>query len=112
MLYNITDKLNMNDDPKLQIGELILTVNSDAEAVLTLMDIVSKKGELEGALEVEKVLFSETDLEKLKSLRLKVDDYILVIQTAMSLALGEDPDEEIEPEGEETRTTTSLMTGI
>ena len=103
MLYNITDKLNMNEDPKLQIGELILTVNSDAEAVLTLMDVVSKKGELEGALEVEKVLFSETELEKLKSLRLKVDDYILV---------GEDPDEEIEPEGEETRTTTSLMTGI
>lgn len=41
MLYNITDKLNMNEDPKLQIGGLILTVNSDAEAVLTLMDIVS-----------------------------------------------------------------------
>lgn len=100
MLYNMTEKLALNEDPMLQVKEHVLTVNSDAEAVLKLMEALSSKGEIEAALEIEKLLFSEADREKIRKLKLKINDYITLIQTATQLALGEDPDEEPQAEGE------------
>lgn len=100
MLYNMTEKLALSEDPMLQIKDQVLTINSDAENVLKLMEILSNEGEIEAALDIEKLLFSEADREKIRRLKLKINDYITMIQIATSLALGEDPDEQPDEAGE------------
>ena len=94
MIYSLTDKLKFEENPKIEIGSTTLTVNSDAETVLKLMDIVSKKGEVEGALEATSLLFSAKDRKALNELKLSMADYTTVISTAMQLAVGQDPDED------------------
>ena len=91
MIYNLTEKLKFGADPKLVIGETELTVRSDAETVLQLMDIIQTKGEAAGAREAMALLLSEKDLKKLAALHLKMDDYLMVMQTAAQLAMGVDP---------------------
>ena len=93
MLYDMTEKLKFDEDPILKVKDKELTVKSDAVTVLKLMDIIQKDGEVEGALKAVELVFSEKDRKKLDSLGLKMNDYIAVITTAFSLAVGEDPDE-------------------
>ena len=93
MLYSLTDKLRFEENPKIEIKGTTLTVNADAETVLKLMDIVNKKGEVEGALEAVNLLFSAKDRKALAELKLSMIDYTTVISTAMQLAVGENPDE-------------------
>ena len=45
MLYSLTDKLSFNDDPQVEIKGKIITVKSDAETVLKLLDIHMKKND-------------------------------------------------------------------
>lgn len=98
MIYNMTEKLKFDSDPILKIGDTELTIKSDAETVLQLLDIVSAKGELSAARACMELLLSPADQKKLKALHLKTRDYVEVMSTAMSLALGEDPDEDIQGE--------------
>ena len=97
MKYNITDKLKFDEDPILQIKDIELTVKSDAETVLKLMDVVTGEGELAGATKAMELLLSAKDQKKLTALHLKTYDYIAVMMAAVNLALGEDPEE---PQGE------------
>lgn len=99
MQYNLTEKLKWNDDPVLIIRDTELTINSDAETVLQLMDIMANRGEMQGAMEALNLLLGEKQMKKLKALRLKIDDYMTVVRTAVQLAMGNDPGEE-EPAGE------------
>ena len=94
MKYNITEKLKFNEDPILVIKDKEITVKSDAEVVLRLMDILSTKGEVTGAVEAMELMLSPADFKKLGSLHLKMGDYIEVMKAAVNMALGEDPEEE------------------
>ena len=94
MIYSLTEKLQFEDNPKLQIKDKVLTIKSDAETVLKLMDVVNTKGEVEGALEAANLLFSAKDKKTLDALKLSMSDYTIVIATAMALAVGENPDEQ------------------
>lgn len=96
MIYDATAKLKFNEDPVLKIKDVELTVRSDADVLLQLVDIMQKKGEIEGAMEAISLLFSEKDYKKLQKLHLKMDDFLEVVRLAVSLALGEDPGEEKE----------------
>ena len=99
MVYSLTDKLKFDKDPQIKItDDLTVTVKSDAETVLKLMDIVNQKGEVEGALEAVKLLFSEKDRKALFALRLSMADFTTVITCAMQVAVGENPDEELSGE--------------
>lgn len=92
MIYSLTDKLKFDESPQLEIKGTVITVNSDAETVLKLMDIVNKKGEVEGTLEAINLLFSPKDRKALEALKLSMADYTTVISTAMQLAVGDNPD--------------------
>lgn len=96
MVYDITSKLKFNEDPVLKIKDEELTVRSDADVLLQIIDIMQTSGEIEGATRAVTLLFSEEDREKLSGLRLKVEDFIEVVKAAVSMALGEDPDGEPE----------------
>lgn len=94
MIYSLTDKLKFEDNPQIEIKGTVLTVKSDAETVLKLMDIVTTKGEVEGAMEAVNLLFSAKDRKALEALKLSMGDYTTVLTTAMQLAVGDNPDEE------------------
>ena len=94
MTYDLTEKLKFDEDPKLMIKNVELTVRSDAEVVLALMDIIGRKGEAAGAGEAAALLLSERDRKKLAGLHLKMDDYLEVLKAAVQLAMGADPGED------------------
>ena len=96
MVYDATAKLKFNEDPILKVRDIELTVRSDADVLLQLMDIMQNKSEIEGAREAITLLFSDEDYAKLRGLRLKMDDFIEIVRVAVSLALGEDPDGDTE----------------
>ena len=93
MLYSLTDKLKFEDNPQIEIKGTVLIIKNDAETVLKLMDVVNTKGEMEGAMEAVNLLFSAKDRKALEALKLSMGDYTTVIATAMSLAVGENPDD-------------------
>lgn len=94
LVYDATAKLKFNEDPVLKIKDVELTVRSDADVLLQIIDLMGKKNETEATLEAIGLLFSEEDSRKLSDLRLKIEDYMTVVQVAIALALGEDPDED------------------
>ena len=94
MLYSLTDKLNFNTDPQIQIKDKVITVKADAETVLKLLSLIDEKGEVQATLEVADLIFSSADQKTIKSLKLSFGDYIKLIEVATSLAMGNDPDEE------------------
>lgn len=100
MIYSLTEKLNFDENPKIKIKDKTLEIKADAETVLSLVDILENKGEMQATLEAAGLLFSEKDQKTIKGLKLGFKDYLTLITTAISLALGEDPDED-NSQGEE-----------
>ena len=98
MLYSLTDKLELNENPVIEVMGKKLTVQADAETVLKLMDLYDTKGEGRASIEAVDLLFNEKDRKTLKSLKLNFVNYSKVISTALDLALGDDP--EAEKQGE------------
>ena len=101
MNYTLTDKLHFDDNPKIIIKDKSIEVKADAETVLTLVDTLQTKGEMQATLDAANLLFAEKDKKIIKGLKLRFDDYLILITTAISLALGENPNEEDEKLGEE-----------
>lgn len=98
MTYNITDKLKFEKDPEIEIKGKAITVKSDAETVLTLLDLLQTRGELAATREAFPLLFSEKDQKTVRAMKLKFEDYSKLLEVAVSLALGEDPDAPSEDE--------------
>lgn len=92
MLYSLTDKLNFDDKPQIEVSGKVLTIDNSAVTVLKLMDMVQNKGELEGAKSVLDLLFSEKDRKVIEKLNLSIGNYIKLCEVCMDLALGNDPD--------------------
>jgi len=94
MLYSLTDKLNFDAKPQVEVNGKVLTIDNSAVTVLKLMDTVQNKGELEGAKAVLDLLFSKEDRKAIESLGLSIGDYVKLCESCMDLALGNDPDAE------------------
>lgn len=92
MLYSLTDKLKFNDDPQIEIKGKVITVKSDAETVLKLLDVLQSAGEIEGTKSAMDILLSDKDKKVVKSLNLKMADYMKLAEVVVELALGNDPD--------------------
>ena len=94
MRYDLTEKLKFNDDPVLAIGDTELTVHTDAETVLKLIDALQGGDDSQIVRMAPEMLLSEKDRKQLRSLHLKMDDYTTVVKTIVQLATGADPDSE------------------
>ena len=92
MLYSLTEKLSFDENPKIQIKDKVITVKAEAETALKLMDMLDKEGEVQTSLKAPEILFSEKDRKIISGLKLSMSDYTVLLTTAMSLCLGEDPD--------------------
>lgn len=98
MLYSLTDKLNFEDNPQIQIKDKIITVKNDAETALRLVDILDKEGEMQASIKASDLLFSEKDQKAIRGLKLNMRDYSVLLRAAIALCLGNDPDEDVESE--------------
>lgn len=96
MVYSLTEKLSFEDNPKIKIKDKVITVNAEAETALKLMDMLDKEGEVQTSLKAPELLFSEKDRKAISGLKLSMADYTILLSTAMSLCLGEDPDDKSE----------------
>ena len=92
MLYSLTDKLELNENPVIEVMGKKLTVQADAETVLKLMDLYETKGESKASVKAVDLLFNEKDKKTLNSLKLSFVNYGKVMSTAIALALGDDPE--------------------
>lgn len=89
-VVNITDKLSFDENPKLKIKDTEIEVNADAETMLLLMGEFSDKNELQASLGAYNLLFSEKERKKICKLKLPAKDLMVLIQSAMSLVMGEE----------------------
>lgn len=94
MLYSLTEKLEFAENPQIQIKDKVITVKAEAETALKLMDMLEKEGEVQASIKAPELLFSDKDRKVISSLKLSMSDYTVLLSTAMSLCLGEDPDKE------------------
>lgn len=100
-VVDITDKLSFDENPKLKIKGMVVTVNADAETMLKIMGAFGSEGEMQASLKAYELMFSEKDRKKINSLKLPAKSLMTLIQEAMNLAMGEDEQGE-----DQTRTTT------
>lgn len=89
-VIDITEKLNFGENPNLTIKGVNYEVNSDAMAMLKVMQFMSK--DTPGADEITEAyqaMFSEKERKKMEKLRLKFSDFTTVIKEAVTLVVGE-----------------------
>lgn len=92
MVYSLTEKLNFDSYPQIQIKDRTITVQASAEAALRLFDLLDAEGEVKATLKAAEILFSEEDRQVIKDLHLSMSDYMTLLTTAMDLCVGNDPD--------------------
>lgn len=94
-VVDITEKMNFEENPVLKINDQEIEVKADAETMLKIMGLFSgEKGEVEAAIEAADLLFSEKDHKKIKGLKLSMKDYMILIEEAMNVAMGEEGGEQ------------------
>lgn len=98
MVYSLTDKLSFDDNPKIEIKGKEVTVKAEAETALKLFDLLETEGEMKATLKAADLLFSEKDKKYIESLKLSMNDYGILLRTAMDLCIGNDPDADSDSE--------------
>lgn len=105
-VYDITDKLKLEENPKLVVKGVELEVNTDAESVLLLMNIVSGAADIEAVNLMCEHVFTKESQEKLKAMKLSFDDYSTVVSAGLDVAIGKEPFDEEDQGNEQTPATT------
>lgn len=96
---DITDKLEFEENPVMQVGTLEVEVKADAETMLRLMGVFANNSELQAVSEALNLIFSPEDVEKICELKkggrkLSAKSLMTIVQEAMSLVMGEDEEGE------------------
>lgn len=92
-IVDITEKLSFDTNPVLVVKGESIEVQSDAETILKIMGLFKdNKREVEAAIEAAEMIFSKKDQEKIRKMGLQMKDYMILIQEAMNLAVGEEED--------------------
>lgn len=90
-IVDITEKLNCEENPRIQIKNTKVEVNSDAATMLKIMGILGEKEET-GPKEVigmYELMFSKSEREKIEKMKLSFTDFQTLIFTAINLVTGE-----------------------
>lgn len=93
-IYDITEKLKFEEKPKLVVKGVELEVNTDAESVLLLMNVIAGKGDVDSINIMCEHVFTKESQEKLSALKLSFDDYSTVVSAGLDMAIGKMPFEE------------------
>ena len=95
MVYDLTDKLSKENKATIKVGKETISVNTDALTVVKIIGL-SEEGTFDSIVKMYELLFSPTDQKKIEKLKLNYKDWQTLVSTAMSLAIGEDPEAETE----------------
>lgn len=88
---DITNKLTFDKNPALMIKGRRLEVNADAPTMLKVMALMREEEPgIKEIMEVYNLMFPERSKKEIERLRLSFADLIIVIQSAVSLIVGED----------------------
>lgn len=93
-IVNITDKLEFDANPILEIGTIEVEVNADAETMLRLMGVFAENGELEAVGKAMELIFKPEDVKEICNLerngkKLSAKSLMTIVQEAMNLVMGE-----------------------
>lgn len=93
-VVNITDKLEFEANPILEVGTIEVEVNADAETMLRLMGIFAENGELEAVGKAMELIFKPEDVKAICNLKrngkkLSAKSLVTIVQEAMNLVMGE-----------------------
>lgn len=99
---DITSKLNFEEKPQIKIKDALITVNNEAAAMLKLLPKMSEKITPSAIIEICEMLFEQSEYEKIVSLKLNLDDFMVLVDEASKLVMGDN-----EP-GEAATLTTTL----
>ena len=92
--YNLTDKLNFEENPKIAIKDFEVEVITNAKVVMKAASAMDENDNIYTAInEAYELLFSEADRKKIDKLDLNLTDFVSLVDTAVALAVGSDPDE-------------------
>lgn len=96
-VVNITDKLNFEENPALQIGDMTVEVHADAETVLRLMGTLKGKDDVDinAVTEIMKLLFDPEAVQQLCAMerdgkKLSARSLMVIVQGGMNLVIGDD----------------------
>lgn len=92
-VVDITEKLAFDENPILRVKDTELEVNADAETVLRIMGMMSGESTPKVVSDMCDMIFSEESKEKLKGLKLKFNDYVTLVNSAIELVIGADEEE-------------------
>ena len=92
---NITDKLEFNSNPVMEIGTLEVEVKADAETMLKLIGTFAENGELTAVGKAMDLIFDPEDVKKICKLnrngrKLSAKSLMVIVQEAMNLVMGEE----------------------
>lgn len=102
-VIDITEKLNFDENPRLSIKGTEIEVRTDAATVLKIMGAMTQENDIQAVSKCGELLFSEEDMSKIEMLHLSISDFMVLIQTAIDIALNTGEDE---PGEAQTRTMT------
>lgn len=91
-VIDITDKLDFDSNPKIQIKGKEYEVNADAETVLVIMGLFGEDGGMTPASvkKMYKLVFTEEAREDIAKLNLKFKDFQTLVMAAVNLITGDE----------------------
>lgn len=97
MKYDITEKLKFEENPIITIKNVNAEIIAGAMNVIqaiALMD--SLEDDITNMIKAYELLFSEADRKKIDKLNLNVDDFAEFLRASVSMASGNNPEDETE----------------
>ena len=96
---DITDKLEFEENPVMQVGTLEVEVKADAETMLRIMGVFTNNSDLQAVSEAMNLIFAPEDVEKICELKkggkkLSAKSLMTIVHEAMGLVMGEDEEGE------------------
>ena len=82
-IIDITDKLNFEQKPQIKIKDTVLTVNDEAVALLEILPKLNGNVTPETISDMCNILFDESEMQKLKKLKLNFEDFTTLVQSAL-----------------------------
>ncbi len=88
-VLDITDRLTFDGNPSLKIRDKELEVNADAPTMLKVMNLM-QDGAVgnEQVAEAYNLVFSEESQKAIEEMKLSINDWMIVVQSAMELITG------------------------
>lgn len=90
-VIDITEKLTFDGNPSLKIKGKVLEVNADAPTMLKVMNFMGQDDLApERINDAYELIFPDKSRKEIEKMRLSVNDWMIVVQEAMTLVMGED----------------------